>query len=259
MTTGRRVRKAFDSSVVKRSALDQGEVLALLREQFSAAHLEKYDTAIMKLLFDQGIEKYRQGNKKVGEHVLRRVQKYMAEHLRSMYGSYITVLRKKDKFFCNFSMVYKTEMGRLYQSTTYPDLFITSHALERYEERMPDLETLDLTSGVNSRFRKNWGTSPTAFDSLDLVLRGITEYGVPLDRGDTLILNLTFGFLVLDVFEKFSVAKTFLLPGMSLPRCEWFERKEPIEVLDATVLENSIPIGQPLMFRFQDGVWKVSM
>lgn len=245
-------------SVVKKSTLDQDEVLVMLREQFSAAQLEKYDTAVMNMLFDDGVKKFRQGNKRVGDHVLRKVQKYMIEHLRSMYGPYLTVLRKKDRFFFNFSMVYKTQRGRLYQSTTYPDLFITSHALERYEERMPDLETLDLASGINTLFRNKWGTSPTAYDSLDDILRGINEYGVPVDQGDTLILNLTFGFLVLDVFEKFSVAKTFLLPGMNVPKCEWFERQSPITVLDATVLEDSVPIDQPFLFVFQDGMWRTN-
>jgi hypothetical protein len=242
-------------TITKAPEVDSGSTLTMLGAHFNVARLEKYEDAIVKGFFYEGMKKY-QRQQRVGEHLRSKVQKYMGEQLRKRWGPYISVLRRKDKFFCNFCMVYKTELGRLYQSSIFPDLFITSHALERYEERMPDLETFELTSGINRAFKKQWGTSPTAYDSLDSILSTVTEYGVPEEQGDTLILNLTFGFLILDVFENFSVAKTFLAPDMSIPFCEWFMREEDPKSLDSSILEKSFRIDKPLSFRCHDGKWE---
>jgi hypothetical protein len=253
-------RKMYNHNIIvkknHRESVDSDHVIAMLGAHFKITQLEKYENAIINMLFNEGLKKH-QKIQRIGEHLLKRVQKFMGEELRKRYGPYISVLRRKEKFLCNFSMVYKTEHGRLYQSSIFPDLFITSHCLERYEQRMPDLETFELTSGINAAFRKRWGADPTAYDSLDNILNAVTEYGVPVDQGDTLILNLTFGLLVLDVFEHFSVAKTFLSPNMG-PKCDWFAREEDITALDASILEKSVPIKYPLSFQIVDGKWKIN-
>jgi hypothetical protein len=243
----------FDhGQLIKRSSYDPQEVLALLRGHFPASSLEKYDSAIIKGLFNDGMKRY-QHTQRVGKRLLKRVQDYMVREMQKRYGPYVNVLRKKDRFMCNFVMVYKTDHGRLYQSAVINDLFITAHALDRFSERIPNLDDFELTCDINPRFINQWGTKPTAYDTIETMISASTEYGVPVHQGDLLVLNLYFGFLVLEVFEHFSLGKTFLLPDMDIPKCEWFSKAQKIRSVDVTLLEDSEPIKEPITIMVKDG------
>lgn len=233
-------------------------VLSMLGAHFKTAKLEKYENAILNTFFNEGLKKHQKGAK-VGAHAMGRVQKYMIEKTRLRYGPYVNILRRKCEFLCNFNLIYKTEFGRLYQSSNIPDLFITTHALDRYNDRLPDFSKIDIAAMMDLEFKQKWGTRPTAYDNMERLLLGASEYGIPTNQADTLIINLLFGYLVLDVFEKFSVAKTFLLPNMDIPRCEWFIRTDGIKAVDASILEDSEPIEGPMTIRYVDGQWEACM
>jgi hypothetical protein len=221
----------------------QEDVLRVLNETFQAASLEKYDEAVLSLVMQEGMAKYGRGKTRIGQHQSARIQKHMIKRLRSMYGPFVTVLFNKKKYFCNLNMVYKTPQGRLFNSEHILNLFITSHALERFEERSKEWDDVPSVVRFKLDYRKMYGTGPTAFDYLDFLLAHCRKFLVV--GGTSWYLYTGLGCLVVELYgDIVYVGKTFLEPHM-VPKGQWFGREEPLVILEPALLESCTPIKEP--------------
>lgn len=150
----------------------------------------------------------------------KRIQDEITRQLKIRYGKHISVMDidKHFNFKTNFEYIYKTERGRLYGHP--PDsylghLFYTTHALDRFEERIPPKNYKDFTK-VWTKLR---GTPPSAADILSFHVSVTEIYG---RYEDSLYLYIPFGALVIDeLHPSVHVVKTFLAKEMLGEVPEW--------------------------------------
>lgn len=229
--------------VVKRRCPDEFKKLILedLNKHFSASSLEKYDDATVSWLFKEGAKKYC-GNGRISERQKNRIQKYMIKWLRSHYGRYMNVMRRKDRYFFNFSQAFKTKMGRLYNIRYPANILITSHALDRFEERV---NIDEYKSDWRSAFKKRYHTEPTILDFADYLMSFVEEYAVPFSES-SIYFNVGLGIFVADWYNTFGLIKTFLLPGMKIPEAQWYYSSY-LDFIDEESIEDSDEINGPTL------------
>jgi len=200
--------------------------LKTLNENFRATSLEQYNEAMMSVALKEGLEKYGHGKERLSLHQYARVQKHMIHRLRLRYGPYINVFRKKDRFGCNLKDCYKTDMGRLYNSMGIRNLFVTTHAIERFEERTVAFDDTPFIIKTRMDYQKSSGTNPTAWDLMEDQLNHAYQY---TRTGNNMHVNLGVGVLAVDMLPNMvCIGKTFLTPDMA-PKTGW--REDPEEYL----------------------------
>lgn len=241
------------------------ETLKMLNRYFRTTSFEKHPKAMLSIIFDQAMTKVLGkdfAKKRISQRKQKKLYEAIVNRLRSCYGKYINLLdfKAKDpagiKFITNFSEVYKTEFGTLFgipsYNKVYESVFFTHHCFERFEERV-DLKTYEFFDNI---VQKNYYTDPTAADVLMHAVMlncGQLEYGI---EDNFCHLNIGIGILVLEDFQEFYVAKTFLAPSMAKPNMKW---KAPLMTpeqeksigksfgsLKALLNNNPIPIKGPL-------------
>ena len=191
-------------------------ILLELNKHFKASSVEKYEDASINATLAKAVSKHIKGNGRISEHQWSRVQVDVNKRMKALYGPYVNVLRKKDKFWFNLSVAFKTDLGRLYQSRKVLNLFVTTHAIERFAER----EELDDPWMIGSKieFKRMYGTAPTTWDLMDAALGCSIFY---TRRGNTYYLYLGIGALVVEsLSETVCVGKTYLAEKM-LPVGGW--------------------------------------
>jgi len=146
--------------------------------------------------------------------------------LRNCYGKYLnlTNFKAKDpydiKFKTNFELVFKTDFGLLYgcsQVGMWKTIFFTNHSYERFDERCRE----DIRNFLTEMCRDVIKTEPTTADIINLTVMssvGNREYA---NKNKFYYLNIGAGFLVLEDYQDFFLAKTFLSPEMAPEDLEW--------------------------------------
>lgn len=204
--------------------------LKILNESFRTASLEEYDQAMLGVVLKEGLQKYGRGKERISLHQYARIQRHMVHRLQLRYGPYINVFRRKDRFNCNLQDCYKTDMGRLYNSRGIKNLFVTTHAIERFEERTEIFKDSTFMVRTRLEYQRMFGTQPTAWDLMEDRLHKVYQYA---KFDDSLYLNLSVGVLAVDRLPNMvCVGKTFLTPEMA-PKHGWMEElEEYIMLLD---------------------------
>jgi hypothetical protein len=219
---------------------DDKAVLAMLNKYFRTTTFEKHPKAMLTIIFDQAMDKIL-GKDYAKQRISKRKQLKLYEaiihRLRNCYGKYInlTNFKCKDpneiKFLTNFDMVYKTEFGLLYAYTKegiWSTIFFTEHCLERFDERCRQ----DIREVLDWKVCKFIKAQPTAADvimTLTTVGKGDYEYGF---NEPYYYLNIGPGFLVLEDYQDFFVAKTFLSPKMVDSKTFWYQPDLDMDQLD---------------------------
>lgn len=215
---------------------DREEVLKALNKHFKTVAAEKYPTAVLEFYFTEAIKEL-VGNKpfrSISERKRKKIVERVLQKLRVHYGKYINILSfdKKGRYLTNFDYVFKTEYGRLYGYEPFTGMrhtFLTSHCLERFEERIPQEAARDF----NLVFRKTFGVEPTAADFLKYLMMVATEMGID---DHVMYINFIQGIAVVDPLpSRIFIVKTILTPKMLNDKVQWFyfindgEKRVPIK------------------------------
>lgn len=206
----------------------QKEILVLLNKYFKTAVVEKYPDAMIQIFMDRAWDAvcgpdYKKG--KVSERDRARIKDRALKELRASYGKWISIVNfdKKFKFYTNFNLVYKTDLGRLYANppnSGFGHLFFTSHSLEQFDERVP----IDKLKDYQLVYRKHFGTDPTAADIILFFVMFSFQFGV---RSRFVFLNVNYGILVMEkLSDECFIIKTFLSPDMVDDNVKWYALKD---------------------------------
>lgn len=234
------------SFIVKKDAPEEMQELVLeaLNKHFKATTVEKYEEATVGFLFHEGVRKFSRGNKKVSSRENHRIQKYMIGYMRAHYGPHVNVLQRKGRFLFNLTRVYKTDFGRLYSIDRIINLFVTSHALDRFEERTNGIGKDFEIESFKRRFKQKWNTEPTTYDLVDSLMDKVTQFGLSYNE-DSVLINIGYGLFIAEIYVPFCVATTYLTPDMAYPKSDWFENKN-MDMIDPKTLEEADPIDGPV-------------
>jgi hypothetical protein len=202
--------------------------LELLNKYFRTTTFEKHPKAMMGLLLDEVFDKVMGKNfakQRISKRKMARFQEELKLALQSRYGKFMNICLHKSsrphaiKFDTNFHHAYKTEFGILYGAPTRFDCgrtFFTSHCFQRFEERCDP----ELHKHIAKIFSEKSKYVPTA---ADLVMFLTSVHDMEYAKKDKFyFLNIGVGFLVLEDYNDFFVAKTFMTAEMLDPSLEWY-------------------------------------
>lgn len=238
---------------------DTEKELELLNKYFKAVTFEKHPKAMMAMIFDDTFIKVLGKNfakQRISKKKKARLQEELKQALQSRYGRFMNICLHKSanpeaiKFDTNFHHAYKTEFGTLYgaQNRFYCGrMFFTFHCFERFEERCPK----NFFETISNIFYEKLKYHPTAAD-LVMFLVSILDFQYA-KKDKFYYLNIGMGFLVLEDFNEFFVAKTFLTSEMLDSALEWYKPLKIIQIGDQeslkVVLEHDpIKIDKPKFF-----------
>jgi hypothetical protein len=134
--------------------------------------------------------------------------------MKIRYGSLVNVKIlnvKKWTWATNLNRVYKTDMGRLFGTYVYDDLFYTSHSLDRWNERIDH----DKFKYFSQFFKIRYHTSPTDLDALMFNIQMTRQIGLKRAYPNYRYLSINQGCLILEVLQGICIAKTFLSCDMA--------------------------------------------
>jgi hypothetical protein len=134
--------------------------------------------------------------------------------MRIRYGFLVNVKilnTKKWLWATNLNRVYKTDMGRLFGTYVYDDLFYTSHSLDRWIERIDHSKF----KYFSQFFKIRYHTSPTGLDILMFNIQMTRQIGLKRAYPNYRYLNINQGCLILEVLQGICIAKTFLSCAMT--------------------------------------------
>jgi hypothetical protein len=197
-------------------------IKSLLNANFKATEVERYPLATLEFWISEYIDKFHDDRKKrISLKTQKKVHSAVVKKLRKMYGPWVTVRIRNPKKWgwdTNLGQVYKTENGRIYGTPLYDDLFITSHAIERWEER----SSLDHWRHFDRAHMQKYHIAPSGLDRILFLFETAIQIGisnqVPLYR----YLSVNGGVFVIEIFEGIMVVKTFLKYDMSIPPMIWY-------------------------------------
>lgn len=211
---------------------DDTSILEMLNRHFRATTFEKYPQVMISVILDQAADKilgkdYENRGYRISKRKSDRLYDFVLKRLQSCYGKYINItqFRIKDRkvhFGTNFSRVYRTDAGILYGcpvKSIWQTIFYTLHTFERFVERYDPFLCEPLIKKLTDIIK----TKPTQADILMYLPstgKGGFEYGL---KDNFYYLNIGIGFLVLEDFKEFFVAKTFLSSDMCDPRMSWYK------------------------------------
>jgi hypothetical protein len=234
----------------------EGE-LELLNKHFRTTTFEKHPKAMMNILFDEAFIKVLGKNfakQKISKKKRARMQEELQYALQNRYGRFMNICLHKAtgkpdalKFDTNFHHAYKTEFGTLYGAQSRflcGRMFFTFHCFERFEERCPE----NIYKALSTIFYEKLRYHPTAAD-LVMFLTSIVSME-HAKKTKFYFLNVGVGFLVLEDFNEFFVAKTFMTSEMLDPTLEWYRPSEiisiePTDSLKRVFEHNPIKIEKP--------------
>jgi hypothetical protein len=150
---------------------------------------------------------------KVGFKKQIRVHELALQQLRMRYGQLVNIKiinLKKWHWATNLNYIFKTDKGRLYGTFLYDDFFITSHCLERWEERMNH----DHYKYFRQFFKKRFYTDPTNLDTLMFTIELAHQVGIKKSEPNFRYININQGCIVLEILGGICIAKTFLSTEM---------------------------------------------
>lgn len=218
--------------------MEQETLLKLLNENFKAVCLDKHINVTMKFLVREATEKVLGKDfkkAKVGVKKQLRIQEIALQQLRARYGNLINIKiinLKRWHWATNLNYVFKTDKGRLYGTFLYDDFFITSHCLDRWEERM----NKDHYKYFKQFFKKRFYTDPTNLDTLMFTIELTHQVGIKMSEPNFRYLNINQGCIVLEILGGICIAKTFLSTEMVQEDrfIQWydFENEGLIEISD---------------------------
>lgn len=209
-------------------------VKLLLNDNFKACEVERHPTATLEFWISEYIAKYhRDSKKKIGVKTQKRVHRAVVEKLRKMYGPWVTVRihePKRWRWDTNLGQVYKTDRGRIYGTPAYDDLFITSHAIERWEQRAKQ----ELWVYFNNAHTRRFHITPSALDRIIFLIESALQVGISYETPTYRYLNVNGGVFVIEILEGIMVVKTFLNYHMSMPSLSWYNLDDGKRLEDMT-------------------------
>lgn len=194
----------------------------LLNSNFKAIEVERYPNATLGFMINEYLDKYHgDRQKRISLNTQKKVHKAVYERLRKMYGPWVTVRIKNAKKWVwdtNLGQVYKTENGRIYGTSIYDDLFITSHALERWEERVD----IKLWAHFDREHLRRFNIKPSALDRVMFLFETAIQIGIYNEDPHTRYLNVNGGIFVIQILKGIMIVKTFLKYDMFMPPLIWY-------------------------------------
>lgn len=234
--------------------------LNLLQGHFDSVEgFEKYPDAIFNLLFSEASEKilgkeFRK--ERISQRKAKKLNEFITKKLFNKYGKWVT--------FCNFkikkdlSMSYKTnihlifrvkDLGILYGCEPHGitgNIFFTSHALERFEERSDKFYIEPIKEDLRGAFK----TEPSSYEIIHLLIKASNQqYGI-LDK--YCYLNILVGFLVIEDLGDTFIVKTFYSNDMKKTNIKWYQGEINIENANslADLLHSPAkPIDEPVFIQ----------
>ena len=212
------------------SAENNEAVLKMLNRHFKTTSFEKHPQVMLSLYFERACNTVLgkdYAKKRISKRAQEKIYKFVLTKLQNCYGTYINVtnFRAKDplaiKFGTNFELVFKNEKGLIYgcsKSGLWSTVFFTTHCFERFEERCRS----DVRSIIESGARIFLKAEPTVADLLyvaTLSSLGNHEYS---KKGSYYYMNIGAGFLILEDFNEFLLAKTFMTSDMVPKDLNWY-------------------------------------
>lgn len=197
-------------------------IKSLLNSNFRATEIERHPMATLEFWISEYVNKYHgDSHKRISLKTQKKVHKAVVKKLRKMYGPWVTVrIRspKKWSWDTNLGQVYKTENGRIYGTPTYDDLFITSHAIERWEERSNIIHWAHFDRAHTQRFH----ISPSGLDRVLFLFESALQVGISYENPFYRYLNVNGGVFVIEILEGIMIVKTFLNYHMHMPPMLWY-------------------------------------
>lgn len=209
---------------------EEQNYLELLQKHFpDVSTFEKHPDAMLNLIFTEVYEKILGPNyskKRVSKRKEKIIKNKLIERMRNKYGRWINILSFEFKtpayarYDTNFNRAYRIKnMGILYGSPSQHlcgNIFLTSHSLERFEERLDPQCYAPITNELINLYK----TEPTSADVLvALILTSNMEYAL---KDNFCYLNIRVGVLVLENLGDIFIAKTFLTDEMIADNLQWY-------------------------------------
>lgn len=216
--------------VGRRNKEEEQYYLDLLKKHFEdVTTFEQHPDAMIGLIWSRTFDEVCGKNfdkERVAKRKQKAIEKKLLQKLRSKYGRWINFTNLKFKsvghvtYRTNFNRVYKIkDYGTLYGSPNYDicsNIFLTSHCLERFEERVPP-ETYE---PITENLKKDFKADPTSADVMvGLILSSNKEYAL---KDNYCYLNIRVGVLILENLDEIFIAKTFYTPDM-LNEMKWVQ------------------------------------
>jgi len=201
---------------------------AILQSYFNDIKpVDKYIRATISTIFSRVCKEIYKDKMpdKVSQKKVLKIQKKIIEKLRLRYGKWLNfnlewTRRTGFRFKTNLDSTYVTAKGKLYghwEGSVLRALFYTSHALERFDERVDPSRYNDFYK----TYKRTYGVAPTAADLLDQLIMFTSEYAIDKDIH---YLNVHFGVLVIESFRGVHIVKTFLTSDMMSDKdLNWYE------------------------------------
>lgn len=204
---------------------------SLLNEHFETVSLEKYNDAMMNLIFSEACDNVLGkdfAKKRISKRKEKKIKEYITAKIRKKYGRWVNITSFKLKgmrniqFDTNLDRVFTVNgKGRLYGAYYHRvcgNIFFTEHCLERFEDR----SDMEIYQHVIDRMKDVLKADPTSVDILStLIMASPLDYG---KHEDHLHVGIISGILVLEDFGDVFIAKTFLSEDMIKP-VQWYRPK----------------------------------
>jgi len=203
-------------------------LLEKLNKVYPSYPFEKYPEATIIYMLNECLDEVL-GKDYTKQRISKRKEKILYDRflgkIQCKFGPWVNIhnfkIKGYDVFFnTNAAGIYNNEKGRLYAIST-PDLYITSHAMSRFEERLDTDFYLDYFEYVLERVRKQFRASATALDILrESIVTSEMEYA---QKDNLIYYKIKFGVIVLQRIEDIFVALTFLTFEMmeAQDRLQW--------------------------------------
>lgn len=198
------------------------KILMLLNENFKTVEVEKHPRATLNFLISEHVKRIHGENldKRISQSTQKKVHKKVLKELKKRYGDMLTVRIRNLKHWewdTNLGNVYSTNQGRLFGTYFYPDLFMTSHCIERWKER----SFFSYYRFFSKAFKKRYYADPSPIDILLFLIQFSVQVGVAFGNPDFRYLNVNGGLIVLQIMDGIMVTKTFLTHNMA-PKARWY-------------------------------------
>jgi len=224
-------------SSITRNKEQEQVYLSLLNEHFETVSLEKYNDAMMNLIFSEACDKVLGksfAKKRVSKRKEKKIKELVVDRIHRKYGKWVNLVNFKLKspfhiqFQTNLDRVFTvTDHGRLFGAnyrSACGNIFYTEHCLQRFEDRI----NINIYDFIMGRIKAIAGSYPTTVDVLSMMIMGSKfEYG---KKDNHYHLNIVSGILVLEDFGDVFIAKTFLAPDMIKP-VQWHKPDINVELM----------------------------
>lgn len=195
--------------------------------------VEKYAAANISILISQAFNDVcgNKNFKRPSKKQTKKIKEIILKRIRFRYGKYFDITeftyrnrRDSFRFNTNLHYSYRHTKGVLYghaPDTFLRPLFYTTHALERFEERVDP----ELYKDITYAYKRVWGSTPTPATILDILIRSSINWG---QDKNCMYMNVIFGSLVIEQYKHVLVCKTYLTPEMHHENVDWRQ----IEAID---------------------------